>query len=267
MNTTINDQAEISISVVSHGQINLINNLLADLNECCQSSSIELILTLNLKEELPFVLDDFSFPIKVIENQTPLGFAANHNQAFKLATGNFFCVINPDIRLIGEPFAALLECLNYTNSGMVAPLVVGVDGEVEDSARFFPTPFKILCKALGRCKGSDYMINNEPIFPDWVGGMFMLFPSEIFKKLNGFDERFFLYYEDVDLCARLNLLGYKVVLCPTVAVVHNARRSSHGSLKYLKWHIASMLRFFCSTIFLKVLWQKLKRINFKGGMV
>lgn len=259
MKTIINGQAEISISVVSHGQINLIKNLLADINEYCQNSSLELILTLNLHEELPFAKEDFSFPIRVIHNLTPLGFAANHNQAFKYAQGQFFCVLNPDIRLISDPFTVLRKHLQKESIGMAAPLVVSTDGNLEDSARLFPTPLKILCKLFGGCKGSDYIISDMPVYPDWVGGMFMLYPKIIYEHLRGFNEKYFLYYEDVDICARLRLLGYKVVLCPDAKVVHNARRSSHGSLKYLKWHISSMLQFFCSRVFLQILWQKLKR--------
>ena len=132
-------------------------------------------------------------------------------------------------------------------------------GVIEDSARKFPTPFKILCKAFGGCRGSDYAIKDETIFPDWVGGMFMLFRREVFEELGGFDEGYFLYYEDVDLCARLRLRGYKVALCPVAKVVHHAQRSSHRNFRYLKWHLASMIRFFCSSPFLKICWLRLTK--------
>lgn len=254
---------EISISVVSHSQINLIESLLSDINRYCLDISIELILTLNLKETLSFALDDFSFPIKVISNLYPLGFAANHNQAFKYARGQYFCVINPDIRLSENPFHVLIPCLQDTTVGVVAPLVVGETGTLEDSARKFPTPLRILCKALGGYKGSDYIIQNEPISPDWVGGMLMLFRRERFESVGGFNEKFFLYYEDVDLCARLRLLGYKTTLCPTVRVMHNARRSSHHSYKYFKWHLTSMLQFFCSMVFIRLFWLKLRGTSIK----
>lgn len=246
----------VSISIVSHAQINLIEHLLHDLNQYCQSSVLELILTLNIDEPLPFALESFEFPIKIIRNTTAQGFAANHNQAFTQATGQFFCVLNPDIRLQGNPFPALLSCLNQANIGIAAPLVLNEKGSIEDSARYFPTPVKILCKVFGRCKGSDYIISNEVIYPDWVAGMFMLFPSETFKQLGGFDARFFLYYEDVDLCARLRLQGYKILLCPNAKVIHQAHRSSHRNFTYFKWHLASMMRFFCSVVFLKTLWRK-----------
>jgi GT2 family glycosyltransferase len=248
--------AAVSISVVSHTQIGLVENLLHDIAQHCQTSSLELILTLNQDEALPFSVDSFPFPINVIRNSVPQGFATNHNQAFRDATGQFFCVMNPDIRLDENPFPALLDCLQDSSVGVVAPVVLAENGEMEDSARRFPTPLKILCKAFGGCKGSDYVVNDEPIFPDWVGGMFMLFPRGIFEQLDGFDPRYFLYYEDVDLCARLRLLGYKVVACPKSKVIHYAQRSSHSSLRYLRWHLISMMRFFLSTVFLRVQCRK-----------
>ena len=237
--------------------MDLIDNLLHDINKHCRATSLEFILTLNLDETPSVTLDDVGFPVRIIRNTKPLGFAVNQNQAFAHATGQFFCVMNPDIRLNEDPFPALLSCLQNSSVGVVAPVVLGEEGEIEDSARYFPTPFKILCKAFGKCKGSDYVVKNESIFPDWVGGMFMLFPSELFKQFNGFDQKFFLYYEDVDLCARLRLLGYEVVLCPAARVVHQARRSSHQNFKYLRWHLTSMLRFFCSSVFLQTCWRKL----------
>lgn len=251
-----------SISIVSHLQGRLVANLLVDIERYCAGEALEMILTLNLPEELPIVVDDFSFPIKIIYNPAPLGFSANHNQAFTHASGQFFCVMNPDIRLSDDPFPALLSCLQDSSVGVAAPIVVGDSGEMEDSARRFPTPFKILCKAFGGCKNSDYVVKDEPAFPDWVGGMFMLFPRDIFKRLDGFDQSYFLYYEDVDLCARLRLLGYGVALCPNAKVVHDARRDSHRSFKYLRWHLASMIRFFCSPPFLKICWLRLAKRYF-----
>ena len=238
-------------------QMDLINNLLHDINKHCRATSLEFILTINLDEALPDNIKNYWFPVRIIRNTKPQGFAVNQNQAFSQATGRFFCVMNPDIRLNENPFPALLLCLQNSSVAVVAPVVLDEDGEMEDSARYFPTPFKILCKALGKCKGSDYVVKNESIFPDWVGGMFMLFPSDIFKQLNGFDQKYFLYYEDVDLCARLRLLGYEVALCPAARVVHQARRSSHQDFNYLRWHMASMMRFFCSGVFLQTCWRKL----------
>ena len=248
--------SNVSISVVSHGQAAMVEQLLSDIESYCRATPIELILTLNLDEPLSFDLNRYSFPIKLICNAASLGFAANHNQAFTYATGPFFCVLNPDIRLNSNPFPTLLEALEDPSVGVVAPLVLGEGGRVEDSARHFPSPLKILCKLFGRCKAGDYLIEDQAVYPDWVGGMFMLFQSATFKKLAGFDQRYFLYYEDVDLCARLRLLGYEVALCSAANVIHYAHRSSHQNFKYFRWHLNSMMRFFFSNAYWRLLCRK-----------
>jgi N-acetylglucosaminyl-diphospho-decaprenol L-rhamnosyltransferase len=248
---------DVTISVVSHLQIKMIKNLLDDINAHCRASRLELILTLNVHEVLPFSLEDYSFPIKLIQNFSSLGFASNHNQAFTRGSGQYFCVMNPDIRLSGNPFQMLLSCLVDSSVGVAAPVVLGVDGSLEDSARRFPSPLKILCKVVGKCRGPDYPVSGLPIFPDWVGGMCMLFKSNIFLEIGGFDRRYFLYYEDVDICGRLRLAGYKSVVCPQAKVVHHAQRTSHRKLKYLRWHLSSMTRFFLSSVYWRLQWRKL----------
>ena len=251
------------MSVVSHGQAQLVKLLLDDLKKLTVSKDIVVTLTLNIPETLPFDAATFPFHVRIEKNEKVKGFGANHNAAFQKHQNDstYFCVVNPDIRINKDPFAALIACLKNDAIGLVAPMIVGENGKQEDSVRTFPTPFKILCKVFGIGIGSDYDLKNEPIYPDWVGGMFMLFPRKIFDKLNGFNERFFLYYEDVDLCARVRLLGYEIVMCPSSEAVHHARRSSHRSIKYLKWHITSMLRFFLSAVFLQIMWRKFSRMN------
>lgn len=240
---------DISISVVSHLQITLVAELLRGLEQHCGDSRFELILTLNRDEPLPFALDSFSYPIKLLRNGSQKGFAANQNQAFSHASGRYFCVINPDIRVNNNPFAALLSCLDNSSVGVVAPLVMNDNGALEDSARRFPTPLRILGKFFGHGWGSDYAIDGAPVYPDWVGGMFMLFPRNVFERLGGFDERYFLYYEDVDICARLRLQGQAARLCLEATVVHHAQRHSHRNFRYLAWHLRSMLRFFLSPVY------------------
>jgi GT2 family glycosyltransferase len=246
----------ISISIVSHLQADLVKQLLFDIDKYCRDQCLEVLLTLNLPESLAFCEKDFSFPVFFQVNQNPMGFGTNHNQAFKLAQGGYFCIVNPDIRLDKNPFPFLLKCLEDATVGIVAPLVVHPDGGLEDSARRFPTPQIIFAKALGNGNLHDYAVQSTVVYPDWVGGMFMLFQRDVFQQCGGFDERYFLYYEDVDLCGRLNLLGFRIALCPLSSVVHHAQRSSHRSWRYMRWHLASMLRFFLSPVY----WR-LKRLR------
>lgn len=247
---------EISVSIVSHGQGALVADLLADLAARCPTTALEVLLTLNLPEALPFDPTQFPFPMQVITNATPLGFGANHNQAFARAAGDYFCVLNPDIRFSSDPFAPLRAALRDPSVGLAAPRVVNAAGAQEDSARRFPSPWGILMKALGLGRGEPHAVELHPVYPDWAAGMFLLLPAPRFAALGGFDTRYFLYYEDVDLSARLRLAGYRVVVTPAATVVHAAQRASHRKLRYLRWHLGSMLRFFCSPVYWRLLWRR-----------
>jgi GT2 family glycosyltransferase len=235
----------ISVSIVSHGHALLAAQLLDDLR-VHKPTGLEVILTLNIEETLPFDPDSFPFPVKMIRNASPRGFASNHNAAFKLAAGDFFCVLNPDIRLNSDPFLALVGELESRTVGAVAPLILDAVGAIEDSARPFPTLSSLICKALGAQPKRYYEIGDRSLSPDWVGGMFMLFRRDAFSAVSGFDPRYHLYYEDVDLCARLRLAGYDIRLVPSATAVHLARRQSRRDIRYLAWHLRSVIRYFLS---------------------
>lgn len=236
-------QPVISISIVSHQQGALVAALLPDIAAHC-TMPLEVILTLNKPETLPFDLASFPFPVKVVNNTVVKGFGANHNAAFSLAGAPYFCVLNPDIRFAQDPLPALIELLADQSVGVVAPLIVNPAGGIEDSARRFPTPAGIIKKACSGPSDPDYDAGEALLYPDWVAGMFMVFRAETFRAAGGFDEGYFLYYEDVDLCWRLQRRRLRAVLLPTVRATHDARRASHRNLRYLLWHSKSMLRFF-----------------------
>lgn len=244
----------ITVSIVSHGHGELVSRLLEDLAGCAGVSSI--LLTLNVPEEGIDVPDSLADKIVLIKNPRPLGFGANHNQAFRQARSAFFCILNPDIRIPHDPFPVLMSRLGNDECDLVAPTILSPTGDVDDSARYLPTPWGVLRKVAGGQDGRySFELGGPDFSPDWVGGMFMLVRAEAFRSVGGFDERYFLYYEDVDLCCRLRLAGHRLVLCPAASVIHDARRASHRNLRFLRWHLASMIRFFCSTIFWK-LWAR-----------
>lgn len=202
----------------------------------------QILVTRNIAEPLALL----SSPrITLVDNSFPKGFGANHNAAFAYCQQPFFCPLNPDIELAGNPFPELMLAMSQTGASLVAPLVMAPGGSVEDSVRHFPTLASLLRKAFGGADGRYFLTKGQANFhPEWVAGMFMLFRSADFRQLGGFDERFFLYYEDVDICVRTWRLGLKVAVCPQVSVVHDARRDSHRSSRHLRWHLTSMARYF-----------------------
>jgi GT2 family glycosyltransferase len=235
--------AALCLSIVSHGHARLVADLLGDLARV--ASRFRVVLTLNVPETLAFDPAALAFPLQITRNARPRGFGANHNAAFAACGGaEYFAVLNPDLRLAEDPFPPLLARFADPEVAAVAPLVVAPDGSVEDSARPFPTPWSILRKAAGE-RMARRSPPAAPFRPDWIAGMFMLFRREAFGQAGGFDERYFLYYEDVDLCARLAKSGLHVEVQPSAKVVHDARRTSHHDLRHMLWHLSSMTRFFC----------------------
>ena len=101
---------------------------------------------------------------------------------------------------------------------------------------------KVLRKYKSNQKGSF-------IYPDWIAGMFMLFKSSDYLKLGGFDQSYFMYCEDMDICARMKDLGLNYAVQKNICVVHEARRDSSKKLKYFNWHIKSLLRFWFNFYF------------------
>lgn len=246
------DAVDVSMSVVSHGQMAMVRQLLDDIQQHCQTLVIEVILTINTQDEESPDTDAYAFPIIVLRSITPLGFGANHNKAFAHANGKYFCVVNPDIRLTMDPLGPLVVALAEPGVGIAAPAVYGLDGVQEDSARRYPTPITLLQRLATGRHAAAHKVGVENYHPPWVGGMFMLFPRRVFAQVKGFDERYFLYYEDVDLCGRLKLAGWHAVVSPVASVVHNAQRSSHKSLRFFRWHVASLLRYLTSATFMRL---------------
>ena len=246
MNPGSTTTPNITLSVVSHGHGKLIAELFADIRQKV-TSPVRVILTINRPEpEERWAEEQFPFEITVVRNSSPKGFGANHNAALAKTQSEFFCVLNPDIRLETDPFPVLASQLTDEGCGAVAPLILGPDLSPEDHARDFPSVFALAAKAMGR-RHSTTPPKGEPTYhPDWIAGMFMVFRSAVIRSVGGFDERYFLYYEDVDLCARLRENRLEVTVCTTVSAIHAARRESRRNLRFAAWHLRSALRFLAS---------------------
>jgi N-acetylglucosaminyl-diphospho-decaprenol L-rhamnosyltransferase len=230
----------ITLSVVSHRQNRLVNLLLADLARL-QPAGLAIIATQNVDDPDPLVA---SGALELVRNARPRGFGENHNAAFRRCATPYFCVVNPDVRLTRDPFPELAAALETSpNAGVAGPRVHDAQGRIEDSARRFPTVGRLLVKLLAGASGPDYPVDQGTLTVDWVAGMFMLFRSEAFRAASGFDERFFLYYEDVDICRRLGLLGFGTVYVPGASVVHEARRASRRDARLMRVHAASAARY------------------------
>lgn len=234
----------LSISIVSHGQGALMADLLQDLQQPLDVD-FELLITLNIPEDEGFLTPMLRSgrSVRVIRNPTPKGFGANHNAAFLHARGDCFAVVNPDVRLVDGHLQALLSLAQQPATGVCAPCAFFSSGAPAPIARRFPTAMSLFRKLLRRGHQADYATFHAPAVVDWVSGMFMVFPHAAFEAVGGFDERYFMYYEDADLCRRLGQAGLSCRVQPACRIVHDGQYASRRNLRHLYWHLSSALRF------------------------
>lgn len=181
--------------------------------------------------------------VRLIHNGKPQGFGANHNQAFlqeqsQQSPAPYFVVMNPDISWNREPWPEMLQAVSQEGVGCVYPRQVDPHGTLQDYVRRVPTPWALLCRYLGGAQDR----RRPSATPDWANAALLLFRSGTYRQLQGFDESYHMYCEDVDICLRLQLAGYRLVEASDACVVHDARRASRRDLRHLGWHVRSLLR-------------------------
>jgi len=240
----------VSISIVSHGDLALLQALLSSLTQHEQADCLQLILTDNLGTDLP-EFDALPWhSLKILRNRQFQGFAKNHNTAFPIAQGKYFCIINPDVLFVQSVFQSLMKGLDSGQGDIAAPLVIDSDNNVQDSFRSLPSPRELFQRrALGRLSAPLIPAQPTILHPDWLAGIFLLMRRETYSRIGGFDQRYRLYFEDVDFCTRARLMGLIPFLDTSVKVQHDARRASRKDGRFLLWHMQSAMRFFRSDVY------------------
>lgn len=156
---------------------------------------------------------------RVIETGRNLGFAAGANRGAETARGELLVFLNPDARVLPGALAGLTDALVHTpGAGIAGGGLMGEHGHWEPaSARFAPVRHLLLDTSAGRLAAR---LRRAPYVVDWVYGTFMAVRRDLFRRLGGFDARYFLYGEDMDLCYRAARLGERTIHVPTARAVH-----------------------------------------------
>lgn len=231
----------VAVSIVSHGHGPQIQSLLETLVNLNSPVVSRVVLTLNVPEPAPQLGRGKAIPfvLEVVRNGSPRGFGSNHNKALFGAQEGFVCVLNPDVVLNEDPFVPLLHVLEGQATACAYPVQVDERGCVQDGEREIPSPGRLLRRRLlGRMEQRV----------DWVNAACLLLPTPVWRELGGFDERYFMYCEDVDFCLRLRLKGGRLLRAP-VKIVHAGQRASGRRLNHLAWHVRSLLRLWMSPVY------------------
>lgn len=247
----------LTVSIVSHGQGTIAQRVLDDLAQEGEALR-RVIVTRNVPEAWTPHLAHPSAELVVIDHAAPRGFGANHNAAFTRCDTPFFAALNPDLMLGGARLSRLLPRFDDETLGALTPLIVNPAGAREDFARDLMTLRNLVRRRLHRPPGRI----------TWVAGICLLLRAKTLRAIGGFDEAFFMYCEDVDLCDRLALAGWNIGIDEDVCVTHDARRRSLRDPRHFAWHVQSLLRYWGSETFrqrLRTNRQAGRVINLKSG--
>jgi hypothetical protein len=180
-----------------------------------------------------------TFPrIHLLAQKKNLGFAAANNLAYAQSTGDYVVLLNPDALIENDALYTLCSYMDHNpKCGISGGRIVNMDGSPAPSARSFPgvlNRFLVLSGLSDRYPNSrflgrpdlSYLDDTEAVLVDWVPGTFSCLRRELIEQIGFFDERFFMYYEETDLCLRAKKQGWKIIYLPWARVWHVGGASS-----------------------------------------
>jgi len=263
---------EITFIIVNYRQQGLVKQCIKGIEQSAIRLSYEIIVVDNDSQDGTPEMLKKDFPnVRVIQSPKNGGFGYGCNLGFRNARGEYFITINPDVAFVSSAAEKMHDFFVFhTSAGIVGPKLIHPDGSIQYSCRRFPNlliplyrrtaigkiPFAK--KALEKYLMAD-VSHEKTTRVDWIFGAFLMIKRSHLEKVGYFDERFFLYYEDLDLCRRFWEKGFEIWYFPEVEFVHYHQRLSankSGLLaitnKATRIHIASAIKYFAKYFGVKI---------------
>jgi GT2 family glycosyltransferase len=257
---------DVSIIIVSLNTRDVLRRCLTGLTQQIAATpqvSTEIFVVDNNSRDGSAAMVRSEFPaVILIETGLNLGFAGANNVAMRIAKGRFILLLNSDAFLQAHALRLAVEHMDATpKAGLGGARLIGEDGSWQPSARAFPTPLHEMIMHLGlaaKYPKSKFFGHADRTWADpslsaqtdWVPGAFMIIRKTVLDEVGIFDENFFLYYEETDLCRRIRNAGHQIWYWPDIVVIHiggeSTRQTSHvviGSQLTL-WRMRAMLLYF-----------------------
>ncbi len=254
-----NSQITISVIIVNYNVKEYLAQLLISLERALENISHEIIIVDNhsVDGSVSF-LKEKNFKIKIIENEENLGFGRANNQALKISKGKFVVLINPDTVVQEDTFTRMLNFFDQTPDASAATCkIIDPAGNFSvDCRHSIPTPSVALWKVLGLGRlfpkskifgqyNMTYLDPDQTYTVPAISGSFMMIKKEVLDRVGFFDEQFFMYCEDIDLCHRINQAGFKVYYFPETQIIHYKGESTKkDNLDYVKTFNKALYQFF-----------------------
>lgn len=238
--------------VLFHTPIEEVSQVVASV--CAAKASVHVWLVDNSVP--PIALPDFPANVSVIKTGENLGYGRAHNVAIRAAAGlaRYHFILNTDLEFDGDAIDGMTAFLDLNpQAGLAMPKVVYPDGQIQRLCRLLPDPVGLIARrflgktAWGRARNERYEFHHwhydtVASFP-FLSGCFMAVRRSVLDQVGGFDERYFMYAEDIDLSRRIHAVS-QTLFVPTVKVQHEYRSHTRRSLRLLSYLVINFARYF-----------------------
>lgn len=189
--------------------------------------------------------------IEYIFNEKNLGFGKAHNLVISKLKSKCHLILNPDVTFNPQVLPNLInEIKKKEIVSMISPKIIYPNGSIQYYCRKYPSFSELIYRRLGLFKSKTHLSEyrnldvSKSFYPESMHGCFMLFKTQDFIKIKGFDERYFLYMEDIDICKKIDGINKKKMYYPNVTIEHLHRRGSAQKIKLLFYHLLSARKYF-----------------------
>ncbi len=218
---------KLSIIIVNYKSADFLEKCVVSIREKINKEFLEEIIIVNNDQEEEIRLG-FQENLKIINNDKNAGFGAGNNIGARIAKGGIILFLNPDTEIISENIGEVISLFEKDNTLGV----VGSQLMIKDNKKIQPWSagheinlINLIRNNLGLASSRKVWQAKKCTEVDWVSGTALFIRREIFEKVSGFDEKFFMYFEDMDLCKRVKKTGSKVLYNPNFSVKHIGGKS------------------------------------------
>jgi GT2 family glycosyltransferase len=235
---------EISFIIVNFKSRELLPRCLSSIQKL-SGIRAEIILVNNDSEYLE-ALSSADFPIKIIQAPHNLGFGAGVNLGAQSTSGKYLFLLNPDAEIISAPFQDIFHEFGQNNNlAILGGKIVDDRGKIQPwIAGESITPLRIIKNNLGLSRDKQLQKQTDKLMVDWISGGAMLIRKDIFQKLGGFDEKMFMYFEDIDLCRHAKNQDFDLLYFPDLIIQHSGGASFKGKKEQKKYYYQSQEYYF-----------------------
>jgi N-acetylglucosaminyl-diphospho-decaprenol L-rhamnosyltransferase len=244
---------KVIVGIVSHGHFDYISNN-EELKNIAKIYNVQVVIKDNIKDNK---LKEYSEQngFKYIVTSEVLGFGDNNNFIYKYAKSelsandnDWFVILNPDVEITAIEFLNLIVVLISNIGCFFAPNLFKDKNftNKENSIRYFASyldlfnPIKL--KPINTPYNKDELLDKSEV--DWASGAFLCVTFQKFGSVGGFDSKYFMYYEDVDLCYRLNSVGTKLIFLKDIKAIHKGEYKNRSIFsKHFRWYLSSLFKF------------------------